>query len=205
MPPALRALHFYSRPLWQASLPATRKQKCLAAKGSEAQIDSWRWGDSNPCPNTTPKSFLHAYSGINCRETTGTGQTNHFLSCIVLHNSHSLPLRHPVFFLSRRRSLVTGEPATRPEWLLNHRLSGHGILCIAIWVLNIQIYVLIIQRTTCLYFQRSTLSKPGTPMNWWTCKFNEFFPVKKPSATLVFGCHKTEGLCTFSFSMVKSE
>jgi len=32
--------------------------------------------------------------------------------------------------------------------------------------LNIQINVLIIQRTTCLHFQRSTLSKPGTPSEY---------------------------------------
>jgi hypothetical protein len=30
-------------------------------------------------------------------------------------------------------------------------------------MLNIQIYVLIIQRTACLSFQRPVLSKPGTP------------------------------------------
>ncbi len=28
---------------------------------------------------------------------TGTGQTDHLLSCMVLGNSHSLPLQRPVF------------------------------------------------------------------------------------------------------------
>jgi hypothetical protein len=44
------------------------------------------------------KSFLHAYFRINCREMTGTEQTNHLLSCMVLCNSHSLLLQHPVLF-----------------------------------------------------------------------------------------------------------
>jgi hypothetical protein len=75
----------------------------------------WRWGESNPCPNTTYKSFLHAYSGIDCREAAGAGQTNFLLSCMVLDNGHSLPLPHPVFVLSRLRSLVTGKPASAAQ------------------------------------------------------------------------------------------
>ena len=70
--------------------------------------------ESNPCPNISSKSFLHAYTGIICREMAGTSQTNHFLSCIFLSNRHSLRLQQPVFVLSRRRGVVTGEPARRP-------------------------------------------------------------------------------------------
>lgn len=40
----------------------------------------WSRGDSNPCPNISFKSFLHVYSGIDCREITGDGRTNYFLS-----------------------------------------------------------------------------------------------------------------------------
>ena len=40
----------------------------------------WSWRDSNPRPNIFAVSFLHAYSGINCRAFTGTGQTNEGLS-----------------------------------------------------------------------------------------------------------------------------
>jgi len=36
----------------------------------------WRWPDSNRCPNTFSKSFLHVYPGINCRRYTGDGRTN---------------------------------------------------------------------------------------------------------------------------------
>jgi len=57
----------------------------------------WSRGDSNPCPNISFKSFLHVYSGIDCRETTGTGQTDRLLSWIVLSNRHSLRLQHSVF------------------------------------------------------------------------------------------------------------
>jgi len=59
--------------------------------------------------------FLHAYSGINCRDTTGARQTDRILSWMVLSNSHSLLLQQPVFVLSRLCSLVTGQPATRPK------------------------------------------------------------------------------------------
>lgn len=68
--------------------------------------------------------------------------------------------------------MVTGQPARRPKWLLNHWLGSHGILCIAIWVFRIQIQLLITQRSTCLHFQRATLSKPNAPV--WEDKFNQF-------------------------------
>jgi hypothetical protein len=61
------------------------------------------------------KGFLHAYSGIGCREAAGAGQTNHLLSCMGLSNSHSLLLQHPVFVLSRLCSVVTGEPASTAQ------------------------------------------------------------------------------------------
>ena len=85
------------------------------------------------------------------------------LSWIVLSNRHSLWLQQPVLFLSRRRGVVTSQPARRPKWLLNHWLGSHGILCIAIWVFRIQIQLLITQRSTCLHFQRATLSIPSAP------------------------------------------
>jgi hypothetical protein len=44
------------------------------------------------------ESFLHAYSVINCREITGTGQTDYFLSWMVLSSGHSLPKQHPYLF-----------------------------------------------------------------------------------------------------------
>ena len=77
--------------------------------------ERWRWGDSNPCPNIFAKSFLHAYFGIICREVAGAGQTNHLLSWIFLSNRHSLRLQHPVFVLSRRCSVVTGQPASTAQ------------------------------------------------------------------------------------------
>ena len=40
----------------------------------------WSCRDSNPGPNKTAERFLHAYSGIICRENTGTGHTDVFLS-----------------------------------------------------------------------------------------------------------------------------
>lgn len=57
----------------------------------------WSRPESNRCPNMIFKSFLHAYFRIACRETTGTEQTNRFLSCMVLSNRHSLRLQQPVF------------------------------------------------------------------------------------------------------------
>jgi len=67
------------------------------------------------------------------------------------------------FVLSRRPGMETSEPARRPKWLLNHWLGSHGILSIAIYSLRIQINLLITQRSTCLHFQRSMLSKPNAP------------------------------------------
>src|SRR5262245_42835572 len=58
----------------------------------------WSWRDSNPRPNILPIRFLHAYSGIVCRERAGAGRTNFFLSCILLICSHSLLQKQPVFF-----------------------------------------------------------------------------------------------------------
>jgi hypothetical protein len=71
----------------------------------------WSWRESNPRPNIFLKSFLHAYFIINCRHKTGNEQTNSVRSCMGLSRSHSLLQRHPVLILSRRRSLVTGQPA----------------------------------------------------------------------------------------------
>jgi len=71
----------------------------------------WSRGGSNSRPNIFAESFLHAYFLIICRLCTGKEQTNAKLSCMVLGNRHSLRLQHPVFVLSRRRSMVTGEPA----------------------------------------------------------------------------------------------
>ena len=82
---------------------------------------------------------------------------------MVLSLRHFIRKQQPAFVLSRRRSLVAGQPARRPEWMLIYRLSSHGIRSIAIWSLNIQINVLIIQRTTCLHSQRPMLSKPVSP------------------------------------------
>jgi hypothetical protein len=82
---------------------------------------------------------------------------------MVLSLRHFIRKQQPAFVLSRRRSLVAGLPARRPEWMLIYRLSSHGIRSIAIWSLNIQINVLIIQRTTCLHSQRPMLSKPVSP------------------------------------------
>lgn len=74
----------------------------------------WSWRESNPRPNISATVFLHAYSGIACREGTGTGRTDVFRSWMVLGKGHSLPLQQPVFFFSRRRNLVTGLPVRRP-------------------------------------------------------------------------------------------
>ena len=71
----------------------------------------WRWPESNRCPNITVKSFLHAYFRINCREITGTEQTNYFLSWISLGNSHSLLLQQSVSVWFRRSSWGTDKPA----------------------------------------------------------------------------------------------
>ena len=71
----------------------------------------WSWGESNSRPNIFAESFLHAYFFIICRPRTGKEQTNARLSWMVLSNRHSLRLQHPVFVFSRRRSMVTGEPA----------------------------------------------------------------------------------------------
>jgi len=54
---------------------------------------------------------------IICRCIAGHEQTNTTLSWMVLSNSHSLLLQQPVFILSRRRHLVTGQPVRRPKWL----------------------------------------------------------------------------------------
>jgi len=125
---------------------------------------TWRWGDSNSCPNIFFKSFLHAYLFIGCRGWTGKQQTDLSLSCMFLSNRHSLRLQQPVLVFESAAELGDRPTcSTRPKWLSNHWLGSHGILSIAIWVLNIQISVLIIQRTACLHSQRSTLSKPGTP------------------------------------------
>lgn len=59
----------------------------------------WSWAESNRCPNISAISLLHAYSGIICREITGTGQTDYFLSWIVLLRRHSLLLRQPILFV----------------------------------------------------------------------------------------------------------
>jgi hypothetical protein len=40
--PALRALHFYSRPLWQTSLPATGNKNAPLLSGAGHEIDLWR-------------------------------------------------------------------------------------------------------------------------------------------------------------------
>ena len=129
-----------------------------------SEIKRWSCRESNPGPNKFTIRFLHAYLMINCRRYAGPQPTNIMLSCMFLSFAHSLAKQQPVLVLSRRRGVVTDQPARRPEWLLNHWLSGHGILCIAIWVLNIQIKVLIIQRTACLYVQRTMLSKPVSPV-----------------------------------------
>ena len=68
----------------------------------------WSCRESNPGPNIPAVSFLHVYFCIICREKAGAKQTNLFLSCIVLSNSHSLELQQPVLFLSRRKSVATG-------------------------------------------------------------------------------------------------
>jgi len=57
---------------------------------------SWNRGESNPCPNIAIISFLHAYFIIICRRITGNEQTSYTLSWMVLSNSHSLLLQHPL-------------------------------------------------------------------------------------------------------------
>jgi hypothetical protein len=86
----------------------------LKPLGHFEPINGWSCRESNPGPNIFVISFLHVYSCIACREMAGAEQTNHFLSCMVLSNRHSLRLQHPVFCLSRRINLATGKPAHRP-------------------------------------------------------------------------------------------
>ncbi len=74
----------------------------------------WRRPESNRCPNIFPESFLHVYFVISCRQRTGNEHTNPLLSWMVLSNQHSLWLQHSVLFLSRRRGMVTEQPARRP-------------------------------------------------------------------------------------------
>ena len=74
----------------------------------------WSCRESNPGPNIFVASFLHVYFGINCRDNAGTKQTNIILSRMVLSSCHGIQLQQPVFVLSRRRSMVTSQPARRP-------------------------------------------------------------------------------------------
>ena len=92
----------------------------------------WSCRESNPGPNIFAVSFLHVYSCIICRETAGARQTNCFRRWMILSRGHIIPRQHPVLFLSRRRGVVTSQPARRPKWLLNHWLGSHGIRSIAI-------------------------------------------------------------------------
>jgi hypothetical protein len=72
----------------------------------------WRRGESNPCPNISFKSFLHVYTGIDCRKITGTGQTDDLRSWMVLSNRHSLLLQQPLFVFESAAGL--GKRQTGP-------------------------------------------------------------------------------------------
>ena len=74
----------------------------------------WSCRESNPGPNTFAVSFLHVYCCINCREMAGATQTNHNLRRMSLGSEYFITEQHSIFFLSRRRNLVTEQPVQRP-------------------------------------------------------------------------------------------
>ncbi len=125
----------------------------------------WSRRESNPRPNRRPMRFLHAYSGIGLRKAAGTGHTYNLPTLLRFSSKHRSPcFAYLLFWLRGRRRPERSDPAVRrPYGALSYRLGSHGILSSAIRGSNIQIYVLIIQRTACLHAPCSVLSKPVGP------------------------------------------
>ena len=62
------------------TVPDNYQNEPLQSSRRSSKVKKWSRRDSNPCPNMTFKSFLHAYFRIVCREWAGAKQTNPFLS-----------------------------------------------------------------------------------------------------------------------------
>lgn len=83
---------------------------------------------------------------------------------MVLSNPHSLELQQPVLFLSRRKSVATGLASYNgPNGYesIDYAAMAYEVLPFKMFVLKIKVRNT--KCTTCLYLQRTMLSKPVSP------------------------------------------
>lgn len=114
-------------------------------------MKKWSRRESNPRPNIHPISFLHVYSIIICRYHSGSGQTKMILSCIsFLLHAQPNEAAFCIFFESAAR---LGYRQACPAALMTTVISDYAAMAYEVLPfksLNLQISVLMIQRTTCL-------------------------------------------------------